>query len=284
MAYYSNALYLYGFDTEKGINCLYKFDLDSEIWSLASYSNSKNPISYHKSYAYLDNLYIFFGVGTYTTLAYGYIQKYSLIDDSWTAQNFSSVFRTSFSSVQKSNLVYLLFGQSETITENSIQSFSLGDQIESTILINSADFPKKRKNHVSFVFDSEFYIFAGICENGEYLNDMWKFNFDSLRWTKLELTGAIPSGRELISYSKIDGLGFTFIGGRNAEEIFNDIYFFELKNKFFLIIPKTVVWRSPGFSSCFVNKNPTYVEIGGRDYYSLKSDLFIYDYLRIKGR
>ena len=282
MAYYSNALYLYGVDTGKSINCLYKFDLNSEIWSVASYSTLKNILTFHQSYTYLDYLYIFFGVDTYSTIPYSFIQSYSFKDDSWTAQNFSSDFRVSFSSVKYSNFVYILFGQSDTLTQNSILQFTLGDAIQKKVLIDSADFPKKRKNHASFVFDSEFYIFAGISENGEYLNDMWKFNFDSLAWTKVKLTGSIPSGRELISLTKIDGLGVAITSGRNGDEVFSDLYYFESKNNNFLLMEEKGDWKTPRYSSCFVIFNALFVEIGGRDFYSMASDVFLFDFLNSK--
>ena len=127
MAYYSDALYFYGVDTGKSTNCLYKFDLDSETWSVASYSNLENVITYHQSYAYLDYLYIFFGVNTYSTIPYSFIQRYSFKDDLWTAQNFSSDFRVSFSSAKYSNFVYILFGLSTSATQNSIIRFSLSE-------------------------------------------------------------------------------------------------------------------------------------------------------------
>ena len=282
MAFYSESLYLFGIDEGLNQNLLYKFDLISETWSIFCRSMIDNVVNYHVSYVYRDELFIFFGGDRYSTKPFMFIQRFNFASLTWTYHNFSSDFITAFSSVQYFNQVFVLFGQTQRLTQNSVWRFSLGDKIEKEILVDSADFPKKRKNHVSFVFDNEFYIFAGKSESGEFLNDMWKFNFGSLAWEKLRLFGSIPSGRELIAFSLMDGLGFTFTGGRNAIDVFSELYYFELKNKYFMIVDKTETWKSPRYSSCFIANNPTNVEIGGRDYNTMASDVFLYDYLKTR--
>jgi hypothetical protein len=146
-------------------------------------------------------------------------------------------------------------------------------------LIKSAEFPKKRKNHASFVFDSELYIFGGVSDSGDYLNDMWSFNFQNNVWNKINPTGNIPTGRELMNIALIEGLGIVLTSGKTDVEVFNEFYYFEMKNKYFNLVQKTSNWKSPRYSSCLLYFNSLNFEIGGRDMNSAVGDLFIFDYM-----
>ena len=79
MAYYAGSIYIYGINTDLKANCLYKFDLDSEVWEIASDSSLGVNLGFHTSYVYNDELFVFFGIDSYSSKPFYFIQKYSFI-------------------------------------------------------------------------------------------------------------------------------------------------------------------------------------------------------------
>lgn len=281
MAYYSGAVYIYGINQDLNVNCLYRFGLDDEIWQEVWTSDKSELIVYHTSYVFDDKLFVFFGTDKYSARAFSFIQIYSFTSRFWTSTNQSSDYRALHSSVQDRHHVYFLFGQTRQSSENSLIRFDL-NTLSARTLTSSVDFPSKRKNHISFVFDNEFYIFSGLSETSEYLNDLWKFSFKSLSWSKLEPSGAVPSCRASMNSVLVDSVGIILTGGKTDSQIFNEMFYLEIKNIYFVQLDFLTPWKSPRFSSCLISFEHYYFEIGGRDFSSLAADVFVFDYLKTR--
>ena len=135
MAYYAGSLYVYGINLNLKANCLYRFDLDNEVWEIESVSSTGVILAFHISYVYNDELFVFFGIDRYSSKAFNFIQKYSFKDRSWMSFNRSEDFRVLHSSIQNDKNVYFLFGQSQNSVENSITKFVIGDEIIKEIIV-----------------------------------------------------------------------------------------------------------------------------------------------------
>eukprot|EP01094_Clydonella_sp_ATCC50884_P003184 TRINITY_DN12452_c0_g1_i1.p1 TRINITY_DN12452_c0_g1~~TRINITY_DN12452_c0_g1_i1.p1 ORF type:complete len:465 (+),score=120.08 TRINITY_DN12452_c0_g1_i1:238-1632(+) len=73
---------------------------------------------------------------------------------------------------------------------------------------------------------SHLYMFGGSNEaKGEYYNDMYRFDPVSLRWSKLDCIGEIPSPRHMFAARQMHGKMYLF-GGSNRSQYFRDLYCF----------------------------------------------------------
>mmetsp|Transcript_15570 Transcript_15570/g.35661 ORF Transcript_15570/g.35661 Transcript_15570/m.35661 type:complete len:885 (+) Transcript_15570:240-2894(+) len=86
--------------------------------------------------------------------------------------------------------------------------------------MHSADYVKSQK---------AVYVFRG--GNGrEYLNDLHALNVDTMVWSRVETTGAIPQQRANHSSATLDDELFIF-GGWNGSERLNDIHILDTRTK-----------------------------------------------------
>ncbi len=75
--------------------------------------------------------------------------------------------------------------------------------------------PEGRILHAMTMHENDLYIYGGESKNGEYLDDMWKFNVKDGKWTQVELKGENPkprSGHSLIAYNN----KFYLFGGKTG--------------------------------------------------------------------
>ena len=281
ISYYNGSLYFFGIPTNLPSNnkFLFKYDLQSQSWSSIETSNY-NPYGRktQKSFIYNDLLYIIFGYNEVDKDLRS-ILKFSFISGNWESQSQTmESYRLGSSSVQIGSMAYFISGITSTSYVNSIIRFNLGDEyiIEETIF-KSQDFPVKRKNHVSCALDNEIFIFAGVSDNNEILNDIWKFNLETLIWTELKPDGDLPQGREFTSFNCFKGIGILIYGGKAGDIIYDDCYFYLSKKNFWTNFSQKVQLASPRFRNCFVSLDSRFILIGGKNDRKILTDIIIYD-------
>ena len=79
---------------------------------------------------------------------------------------------------------------------------------------------------------NELICFGG-SGSGKKLNDLWSFNLDNKKWSKITSTGNIPSPREGQNAAVIKNNYLMIYGGIDEEDKnLNDIYLLDLRTNF----------------------------------------------------
>ena len=237
---------------------------------------ANQSLSIPKSFIINESMYVFFGFN-YTESAFApEIIKINLTDYSFTVVYKDDSPLVLQASVQINSIVYFLFGQRDTYL-NSITKYEVTEsKVIKTVVVENALYPSKRRNHASFQFDNEIYVFGGISDIGEYLNDIWKFDIIEGVWSKLEVYGDIPEARELMGYTTFTGYGLVIFGGR-SNKVFSDLYNFEVKNKLWYSAELASAEPPARYSSCIANYDFRKIIIGGQNEYMGFSDIWIFD-------
>ena len=246
------------------------------MWTTTIIEANKSLVN-SKSFAVDGSMYIFFGFSYFTSLMSNQILKINLTDYTLTVA-YTDTSIVLQASVQINSIVYLLFGQTYDYL-NSILKYEFNEGIiKKTVIVKNEVYPSKRRNHASFQFDNELYIFGGISENGEYMNDVWKYNIVEAAWSKLEVDGTVPEARELMGYDTNPGFGLFIFGGRSSI-IHSDFYSFNVKNKVWKIVKAVSAEPPARYSACVTSLDLRLVVIGGKNQYMVFSDVWVYDLL-----
>ena len=92
--------------------------------------------------------------------------------------------------------------------------------------------PPARDSHSAIIYNNtDMIIFGGNGTSGK-LNDLWNFNFNEKKWTKISGTGNSPSPRDghltSLIYNKYMVI---YAGLDNDDNVIHDIYLFDIQNK-----------------------------------------------------
>ena len=137
-----------------------------------------------------------------------------------------------------------------------------------------SSYKSNRKLDEPLIKEGGMYIFGGINENGESLNDLWvlKVGREILFWTKPDTKGRAPPPRFSHSMHYIEFMNWIMIfGGRCSEPINADAkqYFY---NDFWLLKVDTLEWvkiptkgelPSPMYAHCSCVNRSEFITFGG---------------------
>eukprot|EP01127_Copromyxa_protea_P023774 TRINITY_DN9061_c0_g1_i1.p1 TRINITY_DN9061_c0_g1~~TRINITY_DN9061_c0_g1_i1.p1 ORF type:complete len:384 (-),score=57.80 TRINITY_DN9061_c0_g1_i1:145-1296(-) len=109
-----------------------------------------------------------------------------------------------------------------------------------------------RVGHRSCIFGEELWVFGGCFVKDDvytHFNDVWTFHLRHHTWTKIEVTGEVPSVRHSPALSVLDNHRFSIasgsvVGGADC----NDIWIFDTTTRTFQKTPATVTHSSEWFS------------------------------------
>ena len=92
--------------------------------------------------------------------------------------------------------------------------------------------PPARDSHSAIIYNNnDMIIFGGNGTTGK-LNDLWNFNFNDKKWTKISASGNGPSPRDghltSLIYNKYM---IIYAGLDNNDNVIHDIYLFDIQNK-----------------------------------------------------
>ena len=95
----------------------------------------------------------------------------------------------------------------------------------------SGNSPPARDSHSAIIYnDSDMIIFGGNGTSGK-LNDMWNFNFNEKKWTKIGLVNS-PTARDGHLTSLIfNKYMMIYAGLDNDDNVINDIFLFDIENR-----------------------------------------------------
>lgn len=258
---------------------MHEFDLFSETWRKIIFSEPYPEIrNSHSACIYQDSMIIFLGNNPKNSTTFNDAWSYNFTTSLWIFNGLlsSNVFYTS---VLIDSKIYMLFGRKNFVGQNSVDLIDLSKpNINITTIVPNRALPPKRRNHCSKKFDDSIYIFGGISENGEYLNDIWKFYNATEKWEYVTAFGTLPKGRELFGCGLATGTGITIYGGESASGTLSDFYYFDIASSFWGEI--NTGSSNPGERSglCLTcNLYLTFIIGGSRNNEALK-DIWVYDY------
>ena len=196
--------------------------------------------------------------------------EWELIDD----KNFSFAGST----VLIGSKLYVLLGSSDNEFLNNIMIYELSSQpLNQEVVVKSFDLPASRKNHASFALGKQLYIFGGVSNGNQHLNDLWSYDIDSSSWKEIKAEGSIPSERELMGSTVMEGIGFLIAGGKSSTQIYSDLYMFNYKSEKWIDISKNSFGQNPHYGSCLGIINLTVIVFGGRNLDKVFTNIRIYD-------
>ncbi|KAK9905702.1 hypothetical protein WJX75_004797 [Coccomyxa subellipsoidea] len=121
-------------------------------------------------------------------------------------------------------------------------------------MLQSGHCPAARFGHVSWQQKGKMYVFGGINEKFEPINDLWVFHFKTLTWRQLDPLGA-PSPRALMGVASL-GRRAVIVGGEQGLTkgvSLCDIYEFDPDQCCFIQVlpgPEQRTWMSGRSSPC----------------------------------
>lgn len=262
---------------------LFKFDLENETWSFVQTYGEKPPnVVYHDVYVRNDSFYLIYGVITGSIVPHLFYYRFDFLSSNWVKLK-SSLKRyewTYYHAISEVNgKIYKAFGKSLSGYLNSLIIIELGDEIVNTVLSPQYISPEPRRNHLSFLSKNEMYIYGGITDEGIFLKDLWKYNFESKAWSKVDYSGSPPLYRENMAYTSVFDIGLIVFGGQSGDDFFNDVYFYEQKNSIWVKYSGYENAPNPRYGSCVVHSKQKLYVIGGQNNQFAFSDIWIFDSL-----
>src|SRR5690606_16484909 len=78
------------------------------------------------------------------------------------------------------------------------------------------------------LYKNEMYIFGGYNLTERYLNDFWKLNLDTLKWTEIKALNQHPEPRSSFNMHCKEDKIYLF-SGHNSHKSFRDFYIYHIK-------------------------------------------------------
>ena len=271
LSYNKVSLYLIGgsFEAEK----VFKFDLNTESWIGLGEINGFDREN-QLAFVFNGSIYLAFGSGNE-----GMYDSVTELDrDSLEVRevNKAGSFLHGSSCVVVNQSVYFVLGLKKE-DFNQIMRFDLEGFFFEDIYTKSIQ-PSARKNHESFSYGHNLYVYGGSDENGNCLGDIWKFDVEKQSWTEVSIKGKIPNGKESMGSLNLDGFGFLTIGGSCKGEPSSDNYFFIYDQSIWFENIVNSGYLNRRKSLCALDINFDIIIIGGKDSAHGYGDIIIYNY------
>ena len=281
--YVNGTLYLYGmpynYDENNDKNGLiYSYNIDNQVWNV-HYAQGEIPdLRYsHSAALYNDQIYIIYGFND--TLETYDIWKFNITSSIWSKIRYD--YENYFyypGEIQFNSTFYMLHGYSLTEPHNRILKVDLTEDSFDFITV-SEDWisPSKRKKFCTVKSNNYFYIFGGLDDSGNFLNDMWRFSLELSVWNTVYQAGTIPSPRSHMGCADYHSIGFILFGGTDADEQYNDIHYFNGQSHSWSDYSLKTNEIAQRYDSCVCLATNGFYIIGGRSDELLFDDIWFYD-------
>ena len=289
LVFYQNCLYLYGYawlETSSDINdnSIYVYNITEKNWTIA---DAKNAIlskrTRHASTLYNDSMIIMYGLLIETASQIFDIWKFNFTTYEWSflfnvSSNYYQVAFTSAGNVMKGSIYYSFFGRNPMHVMNAISYIDFSkENISISYIAYDQVSPPKRKYHCSVMINEELFIFGGVSDTNEYLNDMWRFSLSNNNWVSDQSTGNIPSSRALFGCSSSSTLIIIF-GGKDSTTIFNDFYYYDTVQLLWHLADIKGTAISSRYSTCIVVADFNIFIIGGTNDFIVYDEIWIFSF------
>ncbi|MBN2694681.1 hypothetical protein JXR93_08465 [bacterium] len=226
-----NSYYLFGgFDGDRYLNQLWRYSLNSNHWEKVETTNTpQGRIEHSLTYIEMDNALYLFG-GKNSSDSFNTLWRLDLATFEWNqiaTQNAPTRFgHTMF---YKDDFLYL-FGGYEDGIKMDLLKLDLVTKIWSNIEYNGENLPSMRLGY-SVVYVPHYrylLLFGGYA--GEYLDDLWLFDFYTNSWISytIGIVKPSPRGDAKLVYDQIYQ-NILLIGGKTTnDQLLNDVWTLQL--------------------------------------------------------
>ena len=153
------------------------------------------------------------------------------------------------------NLMIIFGGRHLHRSLSNIYSFDFMTQTWSKIEPTSNP-PQARDSHSAILYNNSDMIIFGGNGSSNKLNDLWNFNFEEKKWTKITAEGPTPCARDGHLSSMIYNKYMVIYAGLNEkDEVADDLYLLDIEKKKWIEceIEGNISSNNDGQSCCLVN-------------------------------
>jgi hypothetical protein len=234
--------------TQPGLWCIEIGQFGHGSWERLEVED-KGGVSRHSSIVYKDKMYIFGGSNGYEeynktlildlkTLRWSELKSENNLPptlDSHTGnlyENGSQAFMIVFA------------GYTRGERTNSLYSLDL-NLLKWTEIQTSGERPEVRSSHSACINNDFLFIFGGISDESEKLNDFWNFDLKLKFWTRIHGKGEEPTGRSGHSCVVYKDLLIIFGGMKDITKETNDMYSYNIKENVWTLFQYETQIRDP---------------------------------------
>ncbi|CAG9325015.1 lztr1_7 [Blepharisma stoltei] len=286
ITYYNNSIYMWGGLNRDGKpfhdTRLFRYDLSSFYWFEISIKGEKpEGRAVHTIYILNNFLYVILGYDWSKGEYYNDIWKVNLnLPEKWIKVPFENSQKVPCGGgyVLINSTVYEFSGTQLTKSVNMMISFDIS--IEPVAWVTESPNtigPGARMMHTFCVEQDHLWLFGGINSDQTYLNDFWKFDLSSYKWTQINPSGSIPSPRHSHASSLMLDTILVF-GGIDSTGYLNDFYEYLIyANVWKQVVPIDNYYPSPRAGACGAASEVQFFIFGGLTISGLTSELWIFD-------
>ena len=265
---YDNFLYIFGGKdiTEGKLSDIMRLNLNEEEspkWEQVIPNEGKTlePLAYHTGTLIGDEYYIIGGSNVFlrqSPFIYIYnlkennLEKIKLEKNDKNEDLICYLTMHTANYYEQRNEIILFGGYSDGNILNKIFRFNLDShEIKAQKVQNEENIPEARIGHAAFIFQDFLYIFGGSIQDGNLLNDLWKFDLNNYSWENIlennkfnESDLSVPSprsGHALFHLSNEDNTVYIFGGKIGNFQEGNDLWQYDISSNKFKLIHDTIL-------------------------------------------
>jgi len=286
---------------QKRFNDVYELNMEDFHWSkVETQGNKPTPRTFHRAVTFDGTMYVFGGFdGNRLNDAYRLnlnelspeddlesnplAQTTEIEDDlfEWkqiqvTGPTYSA--RTGHCAINAGNRFYVFGGTDESNRRNDLYLFDIENSSWRQVVCQG-QVPQPRSGAKGVYFSRGIYLFGGYTrKDGNYFNDLYKFDLETCYWSKLFPTGDPPSPRTDHSCVLYENSMYIFAGydGKNR---FNDLRVCNLESFEWKLVEATGNLPIKRFGHTAVVYNHNMYVFGGWDGHETLDDLYQYSFL-----
>eukprot|EP01122_Echinamoeba_exundans_P001567 TRINITY_DN11597_c0_g1_i1.p1 TRINITY_DN11597_c0_g1~~TRINITY_DN11597_c0_g1_i1.p1 ORF type:complete len:902 (-),score=157.14 TRINITY_DN11597_c0_g1_i1:580-3285(-) len=129
--------------------------------------------------------------------------------------------RHSHSAVLFGSSMYIFGGIGpKGILLNDVYEFDFERFTWHEVAVSGTEAPAGRWGHTSVIYGQSMFIYAGLTGKG-YVDDLWEFHFNSRSWSRVNVTGDIPSSRHFHASVVVHDTMYVFggFGHKNMDDL-----------------------------------------------------------------
>lgn len=209
---------------------VFQFDISRSVWSVTRFEGVGLARADHSLCLIRDNLYMFGGV--YRKEILGDVCKLSLDSGAVTRITNSTgpCARFGHTAVSYQDTLMVVFGGWDGARLlNDLWLYNAEtNQWTSHSIQPGGPWPLPVYRHTACIAGDDMYVFGGVSDNRERLNDLWRFSVREMLWTRIE-TPTSPPARTFHEMVVFRSDQLVVFGGR-AEEKLGDLWTISLRN------------------------------------------------------
>lgn len=124
--------------------------------------------------------------------------------------------------------IFVFGGVRNDVATNEVAVFNTDTMKWTSPVVKGVVKPMARHGHACACIREKVFVFGGVNEQSELLNDLWFLDQDTLQWQQVMFFGVPPSPRRGATLSATeDGRRLYVVGGNDGTKVLNDVHCLE---------------------------------------------------------